>query len=29
MRLADSDFPEREFMIEIAEFNADLVLGYV
>jgi hypothetical protein len=29
MRLADSDFPEREFMIEIAEFNADRVLGYV
>ena len=29
MRLADSDYPEREFMIEIAEFNADRVLSYV
>jgi hypothetical protein len=28
MRLADSEFPERDFMIEIAEFHADRVLGY-
>lgn len=28
MRLADSDYPERDFMIEIAEFNADRALGY-
>ncbi|HET7017056.1 MAG TPA: phosphotransferase [Streptosporangiaceae bacterium] len=27
MRLADSDYPERAFMIEIAEFNADRVLS--
>jgi hypothetical protein len=29
LRLVDSDFPEREFMIEIAEYNADRTLGYV
>lgn len=29
MRLADSDFPERDFMIEIAIGNARRALGYV
>jgi hypothetical protein len=29
IEMADSDFPEREFMIEIAEYNADRALGYV
>lgn len=29
MRLADSDYPERDFMIEIAEYNAERVLSSI